>query len=48
MAPAFFDDIEKESLTEKIKKKPFYTKPIYWLAIVLSLLWLWASIDYMT
>lgn len=47
MAPAFFDDIEKESLAEKTQKKPFYLKPIYWLAFVLSLLWLWASIDYM-
>ena len=29
MAPAFFDDIEKESLAEKTQKKPFYLKPIY-------------------
>ena len=29
MTPAFFDDIEKESLTtEKPVKKPFYLKPI--------------------
>lgn len=47
MAQAFFDDIEKESvLTEQPIKKPFYLKPMYWLAFVLSLLWLWACVDY--
>ena len=47
MTHAFFEDIEINSNTQKPIKKPFYLKPLYWMAFILSCLWVWAALDYM-
>lgn len=47
MTQAFFEDIEIKKEDKKIRKKEFYEKPIYWLAIILSSLWVWVAADYM-
>ncbi len=47
MTHAFFEDIEIKNEKLPSMKKPFYQKPIYWLAFILSLLWIWAALDYM-
>ena len=47
MTHAFFEDIEIKKDEKTYVKKPFYKKPIYWGAFFLSILWIWAAIDYM-
>jgi len=47
MTHAFFEDIEIKKDEEIVQKKSFYQKPIYWGAILLSILWIWAAADYM-
>ena len=47
MTHAFFEDIEIKKDEKTLTKKPFYQKPIYWGAFLLSILWIWAAIDYM-
>lgn len=46
MTEAFLEEITLDKQDDMPEAKPFYAKPIYWLAIVLSLLWVWAAIDY--
>ena len=47
MTQAFFEDIDIKRNDKSIRKKAFYEKPIYWIAIILSLFWIWAATDYM-
>ena len=47
MTHAFFEDIEIKKEDKISFKRPFYLKPIYWGAFLLSLLWIWAAADYM-
>ena len=47
MTQAFFEDIEIKKDDKIICKKEFYQKPIYWIAAILSALWIWAATDYM-
>lgn len=47
MTHAFFEDIDEKKENIGSGKKAFYQKPIYWIATILSLLWIWAAVDYM-
>ena len=47
MTQAFFEDIDIKKEDKSIRKKAFYEKPMYWIALILSLLWIWAAVDYM-
>ena len=47
MTHAFFEDIEIQKEDMVSLKRPFYLKPIYWGAFLLSFLWIWAAADYM-